>query len=77
MMAMGIKAYFHEERMSDDGAGGEAYHEDMRKQSRLILLFLQTLVVIGEMVDADFCFVIRMGEDGVGVEAYFLDEMTT
>ena len=30
MMAVGIEPYFHE-RMSDDGVGGETYHEEMRK----------------------------------------------
>ena len=56
MMAAGIEAYFHEKRMSDDGVGDEANHEEMRKYSTFILLlvsFYKTLVVIGEMVDAD------------------------
>ena len=29
MMVAGIVIYFHEERMSDDGAAVEAYHEDL------------------------------------------------
>ena len=69
--------------MSDDGIGAKAYHEEMRKHSRLILLlFVQDLG--GNRRDgscrlneANFCFFIRMSEDCVGVEAYFLEEMRT
>ena len=44
-------------RMSDDGVGAEAYHEEMRKHSRLIYRLIycclyRALVVIDEMVDA-------------------------
>ena len=43
-MAVGIEACFHEERLSDDGAATEAYHEEMWKSFTLILLFfLQAL----------------------------------
>ena len=38
MMTIGIDAYCHDERMSDDGVEAEADHEGMRKHSRLILL---------------------------------------
>ena len=42
MMAVGIEACFHEERMSDDGDAVEAYHEEMWKSFRLILLLFFT-----------------------------------
>ena len=38
MMAVGIEACFHEERISDDGAMAEAYHEEMWKLFTLNLL---------------------------------------
>ena len=62
--------------MSDDGGVDEANREGMRIHTSLILLlFVQDLG--GDRQDgwcgpneAKFCFVIRMSEDGVGVEAY-------
>ena len=44
MMTVGIEAYCHDERMSDDGVGAEEDLKRMRKHSRLILLlFVQEL----------------------------------
>ena len=53
MMAVGIEACFHEERISEDGATDEAYHEEMWKLFTLNCCFYRPLVVISEMFDAD------------------------
>ena len=70
MMAVGIEAYFHEKRMSDEGRGVEAYHQEMRKLHSFCCGWWG-------LNEANFCFGIRMSEDVVGVEAHFLQEMTT
>ena len=38
MMIVGIEAYFHDERMSDDGVEAKLDHDGRRRHSRLILL---------------------------------------
>ena len=43
MLAARIEVYFHDKRVNDDGVGGEACHEEMRKQSTLILLLVMKI----------------------------------
>ena len=42
MMTLKIEAYFHDERMSDDGGEDEADYEGRRKHSTLILMVICT-----------------------------------
>ena len=50
MMAVGIEACFHKERIGEDGATAEAYHEEMWKLFTLnfLLFSYRTLMVIDE-----------------------------
>ena len=76
MMTVEIEAYSHDERMSDDGGEAEADHEGRWKHSTLILLlFVQEIG--GNRRDGGrglkdvFFSMIRMSEDGGGVEAEY------
>ena len=68
--------------MKDDGAGAKAYYHEMRKRFRLILLLSVQDGGNGRdylcgLNEADFMFLIRMSDDGVGASIFSLGDEET